>query len=117
MFFRYIRRFWIMLNTTLPGPDSPPPEATGSFGSLLAYDLLGQTTDFTHLSPPLLPLPGGDLLLLPIPPSQLTSPVRQPPRRPLASVASSRRDPGGTLRHVHHTGNHPLISEGLARTE
>ena len=60
-----------------PGPDSPPPEATGSFDSLLAYVLLGQTTDVACVSA-----------------------TRE--AACLGCIFPAGLVPGGTLRRVHH---------------
>ena len=73
-----------------------------------------------RLSPPLIPLP-DDLLRLPMPvpmpPSPL--PVRRSPRKSLTSVVSSpmdlsREGPFDAFCVPSDTGDHPLISEGLA---
>ena len=77
-----------------PGLDFPPPGATGSFDSLLVDDLLNQTTDLLHLSPPLLPLP-DDLLLF-----TCVSATRGAVC--LDCLFPTGLVPGGTLRRVLH---------------
>ena len=102
--------------------DSLPPGATGSLDSLIWGPVMSrspieQATDLSQLSPPLIPLP-DDLLILPLPvPLRLqSSPGRQSPVEPLASVDSSRLDLSreGPFAYCvpSDTGGHPLISEG-----
>ena len=59
----------IVLSSLIPpDPDCLPPGATGSFESILdCQSLIEQATDFSRLSPPLVPLP-DDLILLPMTP-------------------------------------------------
>ena len=100
-------------------PTSPTPPDTDSLPPGCDLSLIEQATDLSRLSPPLIPLPDG-LLLLPTPVPMVTSPspVRQSPREPLASVVSSpmdlsREGPFDAYCVPSDTRSHPLILNGL----